>query len=155
MAFDLDKIIKNKKDTKIEERKRTIHKLFVYIGELDNVSQQTRDALTIYLQYRLKMRGADKLTVGRFNSMVTELLEKCCDKSFFEITPDDTDINFDKIMYHLKFAIQNKFRFQIYHEEDADWFKLVGKSSGKSNGYNRKLTKKDIEELFGGDDNEE
>ena len=71
MAFDLNKIIKNKKDTKIEERKRIIHKLFVYIGELDNVSQQTRDALNIYLQYRLKIRRADKLTVGRFNSMVT------------------------------------------------------------------------------------
>lgn len=149
MAFDLNKIIKNKQDTKIEERKRVIHKLFVYIGELDNVSQQTRDALNIYLQYRLKIRGADKLTVGRFNYMITELLEKCCDKSFFEITPDDTDINFDKIMYHLKFAIQNKFRFQIYHEDTNDITSMVSKSKNKINKKQiKQITKTDLEKIF-------
>lgn len=149
MAFDLNMIIKNKKDTKLEEKKRAINKLFSYIRELDNISQQTRDALYLYLEYRLKLRGADKLSVVRFNAMVTELLEKCCDKNFFEITPDDTDINFDKIMYHLKFAIQNKFRFQIYHENEQDLMSIVRKSSNNKKQI-KSLSKSELEEIFKG-----
>lgn len=150
MSFDMNSILKNTKSKKLSDRKRNISSLFVYIKELDNISNQTKDALTVYLTHRLETRGADKLTVTKFNTMVTELLEKCCDKSLFEITPDDTDINFDKIMYQLKFAIQNNFRFKIYHDECDDFDSAVARNSEKSVYKNRQLSKQEIEKIFEG-----
>ena len=150
MSFDMSSILSNTKSKKLNDRKRNISSLFVFINELDNISNQTKNALTVYLTHRLETRGADKLSVARFNTMVTELLEKCCDKSLFEITPDDTDINFDKILYHLKFAIKHNFRFKIYHDEYDDFDTAVARNSGKITYKNRQLSKQEIEKIFEG-----
>ena len=115
MSFSMSKINKYVKDNKV---KNNTHPLFAYISSLSYVSADVRKILNTYLKYRLTTLPARGLTVDKLNTMIVELLENCCGKNITEITPDDTEANYGEILYQLKYAIDKKFRYKIYHNEN-------------------------------------
>lgn len=153
MAFDMGKISARIKTTKKTEKHRAIASLFVYIDELDNVSDRVKKILELYLSSRLKVRGSSCLTIVKLNNMITELLEKCCGKPYMQITPEDTDNNFDEILYQIKNAILNKYKFKIYSDIDKNKVSDVMKNTDDKlykNKYNKTITDAELEELFKG-----
>ena len=82
----------------------------------------------------------------KFKEMLTELLEGCCGKAIFEITPNDTEANFGEILYQLKYAIDMKYTTHIYHnKEDISVDDLVFKPS-----MFKTRTNKELDDFFEG-----
>ena len=115
MSFSMSNV---KKYVKNNKPKYDTRSLFAYITRLDCVSPKVKNVLKTYLRYRLTIITASGLTVDKLDEMITELLENCCGKNIVEITPIDTEANYGEILYQLKYAIDKKFRYKIYHSEE-------------------------------------
>ena len=126
MAFSMENI---KNYAKNNRKKFDAKPLFRYIDNLINVSNEVKMILKAYLRRSLNIRGYYGLTVEKFESMVVELLESCCNKNICDITPNDTDANYGEILYQLKYAIDKNYRFKIYHNEEISVEDLFFKPS--------------------------
>lgn len=115
MAFSMKQVNENIRKNR---KKYDAKPLFAYVNGLPNVSKDVKKIINAYLRGRLKLGSLKNFTVDTFKEMLIELLEECCGKSFFDITPNDTEANYGEILYQLKYAIDMKYTTHIYHSKE-------------------------------------
>lgn len=103
MAFSLDQV---KAERKHKVKYVYTTELFGWSHGLDNISDNAKTTIRLYLDARLFIFGANGLTSEKYKYMIKDLLKKCCGKEFIDITPQDTDNNIVEIAFQLKWAIE-------------------------------------------------
>lgn len=102
MAFSMDRI---KSTAKYTDKVYTTN-LFGWSKNLENISENAKLVIRLYLDARLFKFGTYGLKEEKYKYMIKDLLKNCCGKEFIDITPQDTDNNIKEIAFQVKWAIQ-------------------------------------------------
>ena len=114
MAFSMSNIVVKKRNIDVN-----IKSLFSEINNSPILTENVREALNIYLRYRLNHYGVVGLQKDGFRRLVTDLLEQCCGKCVTDISCSDISINEKNIIYQIKRAMELKAIKTIYCKEPS------------------------------------
>lgn len=114
MVFSMSNVVVKKRNVNLNTRD-----LFSYINNNPILTENVKEALSIYLKYRLKHFGVVGLQKDGFKRLVEDLLEKCCYKSIVDISGKDIYLNELNIIYQIKRAMELNAIKTIYCKEQS------------------------------------
>ena len=154
MAFSMDQIQKNKRP---KQNKINTKELFSWTSHLENISDNAKLVITTYLMKRLQMYGTNGLNSETYKYMIKNVLKNCCGKEFIDITPNDTELNLDELLFQFKSMLHEhmKYKKSLYNHnlyfgvDKLDLTRLVNPISSKNKSTRRQtLTREEIEQYF-------
>ena len=114
MAFSMANVVVKKRNVDVN-----IKNIFSSIGNNPILTPNVKEALNIYLRYRLKHFGVVGLQKNGFDKLVNELLENCCNKHINDISFRDVNLNELNIIYQIKRAMELRAVKTIYCKEQS------------------------------------
>lgn len=132
--------------------------LFSWSHNLSNISEKAKLAIRLYLDARLFVFGTGGLTFETYKFMIKDLLKNCCNKEFIDITPKDTDLNIDEIVFQLKWALKRhrkdkrtlyKHTLYICRDTTLNLEKYLSDSVPKKKKFSKGLSDEELAEYFG------
>lgn len=117
-------------------KRNVIAKCFAIIKSQDNITENVRQALEVYMTERLKRMSNTNLSSDLFQDNIKELLEYCCGKDYISITKDDVLKNEKSILQNIKWCIEygnTKRLVWIENEHNSLSRGIDSKNMGKVN----------------------
>lgn len=152
----MDQVQKNKRP---KQNKINTKELFSWTSHLENISDNAKLVVTTYLMKRLQMFGTNGLNSETYKYMIKNVLKNCCGKEFIDITPNDTELNLDEILFQFKSMLHKHMEYKksLYNHnlyfgvDKLDLTRLVTPISSKHKSTRRQtLTREEIEQYFEG-----
>lgn len=155
MAFSLEQL---KKNSYRKNRYVYTPDLFGWSHNLTNISENAKLAIRLYLDARLYVFGTSGLSLETYKYMIKDLLKNCCGKEFIDITPKDTDLNIDEIIFQLKWALKRHrkdkrtlYKHTLYkcNDTEIDLSKYLQVYIPKKQKFSKGLSEQELIEYFG------
>ena len=153
MAFSMKQIKSNRKQTNVYTPD-----LFGWSHNLTNISDNAKNAIRLYLDARLYVFGSSGLTYEGYKYMIKDLLKNCCGNEFIYLTPVDTDLNIDEIVFQLKWALKRhrkdkrtlyKHTLYVNPDKEMNLRKYVDNNVPSRKEFSKSLSAEDLEKYFG------
>lgn len=108
MSFSLSDLPRAKEIKKQNglSKRDVISRCYMIIKHQNNITDEVRNALDVYLTLRLKNKSNTNLSSNKFQENIDELLEYCCSKNIKDITKDDVSKNEQDILQQIKWCIE-------------------------------------------------